>query len=270
VAGDWDGNGTVTVGVVDPASMTWYLRNTNGAGAPDVPPFRYGGSGWEPVVGDWDGDGRSTVGAVDRGGLWYLRFSNTAGPPDVARFPYGLGGWTPVAGNPDVSRLPLRAAGPALPGPGAALLTQQELEGVVRGALARLRGAGADPALLGRLSSARYVPAPLGGASLGLTDVASQVVRLDGAAAGYGWFVDPTPLRDEEFAVGRPGSPLAALPGPAAGKMDLLTAVLHEMSHLAGRPDLDAPGHADDLMADALSPGTRRTEALDTFFAGGL
>jgi len=30
-----------TVGVVDPAG-TWYLRDSNGAGSPDVPPFPHG------------------------------------------------------------------------------------------------------------------------------------------------------------------------------------------------------------------------------------
>ena len=99
--------------------------------------------------------------------------------------------------------------------------------------------------------------APLSGAELGLTDAASHTVQISASAAGYGWFVDPTPLRDEEFS---PGTPLVALPGsPAAGKMDLLTAVLHEMGQLAGS--------ADDRMADTLAPGTRQVDALDQVFA---
>jgi hypothetical protein len=83
--------------------------------------------------------------------------------------------------------------------------------------------------------------------------------------------VDPTPARDQEFSPGSPGSPLVALPGgPAAGRMDLLTVVLHEMGHLAGRADVSTAGHGDDLMAGALTPGVRRTEALDQVFARGL
>jgi hypothetical protein len=90
-------------------------------------------------------------------------------------------------------------------------------------------------------------------------------------AAGSGWFVDPTPLRDEEFGVGTPGSPLTALPGTAAaGRMDLLTAVPHVMGHLAGRPDLGTAGHGGDLMADTLALGARRTENLDAVFVRGL
>jgi hypothetical protein len=50
--------------------------------------------------------------------------------------------------------------------------------------------------------------------------------------------------------------------------VDLLTAVLHEMGHLAGLPDRDAAADSGDPMAEALAPGVRRTEALDQVFAG--
>src|SRR5262249_5317008 len=74
VAGDWDGNGTTTVGVFDPATATWYLRNSNSPGIPDVKPFVYGLPGWIPVAGDWDGDGTTTIGVVDPATMtWYLR-----------------------------------------------------------------------------------------------------------------------------------------------------------------------------------------------------
>jgi hypothetical protein len=89
-----------TVGMVDPASLTWYLRNSNSPGAPDTPPFPYGLGGWKPVVGDWNGDGQATVGAFDpASGTWYLRNSNSPGAPDITPFPYGLGGWIPLAGD---------------------------------------------------------------------------------------------------------------------------------------------------------------------------
>jgi hypothetical protein len=98
--------------------------------------------------------------------------------------------------------------------------------------------------------------------------VAARRVTLSADAAGHGWFADGTPLADEEFAPGGPGSPLVALPGsPAAGKEDLLTAVLHEMGHLAGSPD-----GTSGLMQGALGLGTRDLGALDSVFAapGGL
>jgi hypothetical protein len=79
--------------------MTWYLRDSNSAGAPDIAPFQYGAPGWRPVAGDWTGIGRGGIGVIDPSGVWYLRDSNSAGAPDVAPFAYGLGGWTPLAGT---------------------------------------------------------------------------------------------------------------------------------------------------------------------------
>jgi hypothetical protein len=52
VVGDWDGNGTSTVGAVD-AAGTWYLRNSNSPGGPDIQPFAYGAPGWKPLAGAW-------------------------------------------------------------------------------------------------------------------------------------------------------------------------------------------------------------------------
>jgi hypothetical protein len=72
VTGDWDGDGTVTIGVVDPLTNTWYLKNSIQAGAPDVAPFRFGAPGWRPVVGQWDHAGMDRVGVIDPEGVWHL------------------------------------------------------------------------------------------------------------------------------------------------------------------------------------------------------
>jgi hypothetical protein len=123
VAGDWDGDGIDTVGVFDPigqfgqAPATWYLKNSNGPGAPSYAPFAYGAAGWVPVVGDWDGDGVDTIGAFDPIGqfgqapaTWYLRDRNGPGAPSQAPFAYGTAAFQPVAGNWDGPPLALRAA----------------------------------------------------------------------------------------------------------------------------------------------------------------
>jgi hypothetical protein len=82
------------------------------------------------------------------------------------------------------------------------------------------------------------------------------VLSPDGV--GQGWFVDPTPSQDEEFTNG------AAFAGStAAEREDLLTAVLHELSRLAGLPD----DSGSALMLDALPSGTRRTDALNAVIA---
>jgi hypothetical protein len=145
----------------------------------------------------------------------------------------------------------------------AASLSAEELRAAGAGALARLSAAGADPGLVRALGSAGFAVGGLPPGVLGETDLTAGRVTVSADAAGHCWFVDGTPLSDEEFAPGGPGSPLVALPGsPAAGKEDLLTTVLHEMGHQAGSPD-----GGTGLMAGSLAAGTRDLGALDQVFA---
>jgi hypothetical protein len=98
-----------TIGVFDPSTGGWYLRNEDSPGAPDAGQFQFGLPGWEGVTGDWNGDGVTTVGSVDPTGtvngnptqfaIWYLRNENSAGGPDVTPFAFGLSGWIPVTGD---------------------------------------------------------------------------------------------------------------------------------------------------------------------------
>lgn len=101
---DWTGSGVRTPAVVrgvrrgaagDPA-LTWYIRQVEGEGQPDLV-FRFGQAGDIPVVGDWNGDGVATAGVV-RGNRWLLRNSNSAGPPDFD-FEFGQADDTPVVGR---------------------------------------------------------------------------------------------------------------------------------------------------------------------------
>lgn len=94
VVGDWDGNGTDTVGTYHDGG--WSLRDTNTAGAPTLS-FNYGYRGATPVVGDWNGDGRDGIGVYENG-WWLLRNTPTPGPPEIA-FQYGYGGAIPVVGD---------------------------------------------------------------------------------------------------------------------------------------------------------------------------
>ena len=77
VVGDWDGNGTVTIGIYRNGSF--YLRNANTIGFADIV-FPFGAPGDQPVAGDWDGDGDDTIG-VYRNGTFFLRNSNTPARP---------------------------------------------------------------------------------------------------------------------------------------------------------------------------------------------
>lgn len=84
VTGDWDGNGTDTIGVYRNGSF--FLRNSNTIGFADlVIPF--GTPGDQPVAGDWNGNGIDTIGVYRPStGEFLLRNSNTAGAPDVTFF----------------------------------------------------------------------------------------------------------------------------------------------------------------------------------------
>ena len=54
--GDWDGDGVDTVGVYNPVTGVFFLRNDNNAGSADeIFQFGPGGLGWIPLRGDWDG-----------------------------------------------------------------------------------------------------------------------------------------------------------------------------------------------------------------------
>jgi hypothetical protein len=69
-------------------------------------------------------------------------------------------------------------------------------------------------------------------------------------AAAYGWFVDSTPFDDSEFC--RPGDQ------GEQNRMDLVSVVAHELGHLLGLADRPGERHADNLMGESLSTGTRR------------
>ncbi len=107
LVGDWDGNGTDTVGLYDPSSAGFHLKNTNATGGGADLVFCYGpggNRGWTPLVGDWDGDGDDSPGLYDPSvGGFHLKNTNAGGGPDVTPFVYGPGGagWRPLTGDWD-------------------------------------------------------------------------------------------------------------------------------------------------------------------------
>ena len=75
-----------------------------------------------------------------------------------------------------------------------------------------------------------------------------HTIWLDDNAAGWGWFVDPTPADDSEFTT--PGNQ------GEKNRMDLLTVLEHEVGHLLGYEHEES-----GVMIDTLPAGTRRTPA---------
>ena len=105
-----------------------------------------------------------------------------------------------------------------------------------------------------RMANEQVVIADLPPGYLGETD--GNTIYIDRTAAGYGWFVDPTPNQDEEFAATSTPGTLTALDPQAVDKIDLLTVVEHELGHVIGLGDLGNP--SSGLMDGTLPVGVRR------------
>ncbi len=99
IAGDWDGDGTDTIGVFRPSTGQILQRNSNSSGTADNTFLQYGDAGDELVFGDWDANPTDTPGVFrSSDAKFYLRNSNSAGVADESFF-FGQSGWTPIAGR---------------------------------------------------------------------------------------------------------------------------------------------------------------------------
>ena len=91
---------------------------------------------------------------------------------------------------------------------------------------------------------------------LGQTE--TGIISIDVTSDGYGWFVDPTPADDSEFVLGNDSRLVAMADGPAAGRMDLLTVVLHELGHVAGFDHTNVlTNDGPDVMSYFINAGVR-------------
>ncbi|MHC1945960.1 cadherin domain-containing protein [Bradyrhizobium sp. UFLA06-06] len=143
--------------------------------------------------------------------------------------------------------------------PGETHLTQSELDSVVSAAITQWAKAGADADQLAALRAVTFSVADLAGQVVGLESAGH--ITIDTDATGHGWFVDSTPLDNFEFthALNASGSDLQTDPSTAAaGHLDLLTAVVHELGHVLGLPDLTSSSDVNDLMYISLADGERR------------
>jgi hypothetical protein len=147
----------------------------------------------------------------------------------------------------------------ASPTSGVTQLSEAQLDSVVAAAIAQWAHAGASSEQLAKLSALTFTVADLAGNTIGDHSAAKIVIDTD--AAGHGWFVDPTPFDNFEFlhAVNAAGTDLFTAPSnAAAGHLDLLTTVTHELGHVLGLPDSTSSTDANDLMYINLVGGERR------------
>ena len=151
-------------------------------------------------------------------------------------------------------------------------LTQVALDSVVAAAIAQWAAAGASASELAALRATVFSVADLSDNTL--ADEGQGHIRIDTDAAGHGWFVDPTPNDNSEFthAQNAAGTDLLTdSTSAAAGHMDLLTAVSHEMGHVLGLADTTSLSSAHDLMYIDLVDGERRLpDATDVSHANAL
>lgn len=120
ISGDWDGDGTWTIGGFQPGTALFFLSNTNGIYAdhtfkfcpfgddPDDTVYHMSKcSGWIPITGDWVGDGITRVGLYDpTTSRYYLQvnqYGEYVSREHFTDLPYGVAniGARPIAGDWD-------------------------------------------------------------------------------------------------------------------------------------------------------------------------
>ena len=183
----------------------------------------------------------------------------------ATNFQFGLLSWT---GSNTFSALTITTNDPAFGGTtelqvaataaptnaSGAPLTQAELATIVAEADKLWTAAlGPNDARLAALTTVTIEIGNLPGLELGSTH--DGVITISANAAGWGWFVDPTPGDNSEFALHASDDVFYATPGSAAYRhMDLLSTVLHEMGNAMGF----AEDHGQDVTGMTLSAGERR------------
>jgi uncharacterized delta-60 repeat protein len=274
---DSGGNPDPTFGNNGQVSLTSFPALYNSYGGPVIHDMALQSDGRAVLVGEWDGYPHSvlaeqllrfnTDGSLDStfgsGGsvhtsIGYSNFANSVSiQSDGKIVTYGAAtfGTPPAPQETDFAVVryntdgtldanPLVAAS-APPASVTQALTAGQLRPLVAEAERRWEAAGVSAA---RLSAVRVSIAALPPSYLGMES--GTRIWVSPNAAGWGWFVDPTPRGDTEFTTaGDQGE---------QNRMDLLTVLMHEMGHALG---LDHDGGG--VMQEALTPGTRRLPTAD-------
>jgi hypothetical protein len=246
--GDWNADGFEDLGV---RLLERFLIDSNGnrhwdsigSGLDDV--YIFGEVGQAPATGDWAGNGADQIGTWIAG-LFRLDWdgSGTWDRPaggDVV-YSFGLSTDTPIVGKwpPTPYALDLLAAPGTFVGPTAQIepLTQEVLAPVVQLAIDTWSAAPLSASQQQALIQPDIRIADLPGAKLGQTF--GSTITFDLNAARWGWDLSRAPRAED-------GEPDAA----GAGRMDLVTAVMHELGHVLGYDHAESGVMQDTLSLDA-------------------
>ena len=176
--------------------------------------------------------------------------------------PGGDGGTDPAPSAPPPPALPPH---PVIVDDG--VLSQAELDWLAEAAIQRWIDAGATPEQVAAMRATAITVTDMNGLYLGASSAGS--IRIDSDGAGHGWFLDKSPDEDGEF--GGSGSCLSAdAGGPAAGRMDLLTVLMHEIGHQLGLADDFNLNSADSLMYGRAHLGERRLPQAEDLVGADL
>lgn len=170
---------------------------------------------------------------------------------------------TPRTTNIEVVGTPMLSSGPQ--GTHTVPLDPGKLPALQSEAIAKWEATGLTLSESVLLRSARIETADLASGLLGQT--IGSTIYVDTTADGHGWFVDPSPSDDVEFATVTASSERTAVgTAPPMGRIDLLTVLMHEYGHILGSDDMDAQeGRA--LMTQELPLATRRLPGEDAVVA---
>lgn len=139
-------------------------------------------------------------------------------------------------------------------------LTNEDVEPVLDTAKKQLNDVQGD-AISEQLADVEIQIVELPQNQLAKADTATNTIYLDVNAAGWGWFIDQTPLMNEEFnETTVPGIFSASLFSAADGQIDLLTVLIHELNHLLGHEH----GLENTVMGPELDPGERKLPLLES------